>query len=141
MSDIRTQIVELIRKLGPSSPAAVHDKIGGSYEAVKYQLQQLAAAGTLQATGATISRRYALPGQKPADADAPPQRRKAKKKGKPAQRARPATAPAPVTEPCIAAVTGAPRRLVVIGAGAAPQVYTREQTLAIADTVLDHFEA
>jgi hypothetical protein len=141
MSDIRIQITDFLKAAGPSAPRAIHDKLGGSESALKTALRGMAKAKELVAAGSTVSRTYALPGQKADAASAPPRRGKKAKKGKPAKKRRTQRAPratAPEASPFLASITADSR--IVINTGATPPtVYTREQSLDIAQLAAANF--
>lgn len=142
MSDFRTRITDFLKAAGPSSPRAIHDKLGGSESALKTALRAMAKAKELTAAGSTVSRTYGLPGQKLSDASAPPQRRQKKAARKAAKKHRAARAPraaAPEASPFLASITADHR--LVINDGAAHRVYTCAQSLAIAELALANFDA
>lgn len=140
VDQLRINILTTLRKLGPSSPRTIVDKVGVEQSIVSYHLRQMVKAKELKAAGTTSSRVYALPDQKiEAAPSAPPQRRKKSKgngkRAKPKPRA-PRTQPAaPLFLPAITEDW----RLVIVTDGA-PAVFTPEQTQAIADLLLTHFE-
>jgi len=153
MADIRIQIADTLKRLGPSQPWQIADALGLESGKVGHHLRAMLAAKELKARGASRGRTYALPDQDLAAADAPPQPRNGKKKAaakkraaKPApakkRRARRAPRPAaprdaaPVFLPAIASG----RRLACIGTDGSRHVYSPEDTLAIADVILENFD-
>lgn len=155
MADLRITITDTLKKLGPSAPRVLHDKIGGDAGAFKGALKAMLASGEIKGQGATTRRLIALPDQKFADAQAaPPQRRKkapAKKKRAYRKRKHPKTAhrkqraratetPAASIAPgFLVAITS--RREIVLFDGTGPaRVYDRERSIEIANLVLDNFE-
>jgi DNA-binding Lrp family transcriptional regulator len=132
MNEKPKQILAALKKLGPSSPTAIGDSVGMEPSAVGYHLRTRLQKGELKAQGTSNNRRYALPEQK-FSADTPPQ------KGKPAAR-KPAAAakPRPAGD-FIAAITF-DHRAVLIEDGTV-RVFSPERTQAIADLMLNHFEA
>jgi hypothetical protein len=145
----RDQILANIKPDEYISPNALAKRIGGGMKAtnLSYHLRAMLKDKTLTAIGATTGRQYAI-----ADG-APPQQRKAKKptkKTRPAKTTRKPTKPRKPAAPPPAAPVDAPeafppaltvdKRLVLVGMNAPAQIFTPEQTLAIADLVLDQFE-
>ncbi len=141
MNNKREQILAALKKLGPSSPGVIADKIGVADSACGYHLRVLAAAGELKVQGKSNSRRYALPDQEFEAADAPPQDRKPRKKTKQRKSANTRTTRArPAAEPEIIAAITHDARIVLIENGAV-KTYSPQQSSAIADLVLTHFSA
>jgi hypothetical protein len=130
-ASLADKLIAALEKRGPSSPRVLADHIGEEPDRIKYQLGQLVKAGKLKAHGATLGRLYALPVQKfPNGAPkAPP----------PVKAAR-ATPRANGRAGFIPALT-AERELVVIEDSALRLHLTHEQTLKLADLILDNFEA
>jgi DNA-binding Lrp family transcriptional regulator len=127
------KIITALRKLGPSAPFRIADRIGLTPSACSYRLSKMLKAGALKAGGTSLDRLYALPDQElEGAASAPP--RKGNGKPKPAARQKPAAQAGDF----LPAMT-ADMRLVIVN-GAAPAVFTSEQTEAIAQVVLQHFE-
>ena len=130
----KEQILAALKKLGPSSPTAIANSMSAEPSAVGYHLRAMLKDKTLKAAGASNSRVYALPEQKfEAATGAPPQERKYSKRAKPA-----GTRTAEPVGIFLPAFT-ADQRLVVLN-GVVPQLYSPEQTQAIADLLLQHFE-
>lgn len=135
----KDQILATLKQLGPSSPTAIANSMHAEASAIGYHLRSMLEAKTVKASGTSNNRVYALPDQKIESAPpAPPRGRKKKGNGKrpkakpAAPRARPA---APLFLP---AITEDWRLVVVQESGHA--VFTPEQTQAIADLLLTHFE-
>lgn len=144
MSDTKQQILAALRKLGPSSPLVIADKIGVAGSACGYHLRAMSAAGELKAQGKSNSRVYALPDQEFPAAGAPPQAQKPKKKKKAGKRGKAKKARATLTRttapefiPGLTADGG----LVIVGHADAPLTFNPEHTSKLADLLLAHFEA
>lgn len=141
MSDIRSDIATFLKKHGPAKPREILDAIGGKDSAVKHALRTMLKAKEVIAAGTTQNRTYGLPGQ-PLDAPAPakkPHRHAAKKRPARKPRARRhANGAKKVERPFLTALT-ASHEIVVFDGEAAPRVYTREASLALADLVFSHF--
>lgn len=137
----KEQILAALKKLGPSSPTAIANSVGAEPSAISYHLRGMLEAKNLKAAGTSNNRIYALPDQDLEGAkSAPPQRlKKSKGNGKRAQpkpralRAQPA---APLFLPAITEDW----RLVIVQQDGVHAVFTPEQTQAIADLLLTHFE-
>lgn len=140
-------ITAALRKLGPASPTVIANATGDAVSKVSYHLRSMLAGKELKASGKTMGRLYALPEQNfPEAGDTPPQGGKRKKKGKrpgskktrKPRRARTprATAKRSSFTPAITC----DHALVLIEDGVV-RTFTPEQTSAIADLMLAHFDA
>lgn len=138
---IRQQILAALKKLGPAAPRAITDEVGVDQSIVSYHLRELVKAKALKASGTTSARVYALPEQKLEATKGAPQRRKKSKgngrRAKPKPRAPRAQPTAPLFLPAITEDW----RLVIVQQDGVHAVFTPEQTQAIADLLLTHFEA
>lgn len=130
----KEQILAALKKLGPSSPGVIANSTGIEPSLCGYHLKTLRAAGAITATGRTSGRVYALAGGEGGGKTAsPPLRRKKKRKYRKAKRPRAAMA-----QMFIPALDGETRLVIV--RGAAPQIFSPEETKAIATLLLQHFE-
>lgn len=163
--EAEVKIISALKKLGPSRPFQIADSSGIDPERLKNYLPPLLKRGAAKAAGATSRRLYALPDQDlKAALDALPPPSGKPKRPKKAKRGRPSKAkaakhrhqafaprsayrklagelkrPSRANGEFIAALTH--ERCIVLFRDGAPQTFSREQSLAIADLVLDHFEA
>jgi len=137
----KEQILAALKKLGPSSPTAVANSLGAEPSAVGYHLRNMLAAKTIKAAGTTNNRVYALPDQDMQGVkSAPPQqRKKPAKRGNGARAGTPRARSAAPADSFLPAYT-ADDRMVIVHQGEAAQIFSAEQTQAIADLLLDHFE-
>jgi DNA-binding Lrp family transcriptional regulator len=138
--DQQEQILAALKKLGPSAPRVIADTTGLDPSVCSYHLLALLKAKALKAAGTSNDRVYALHEQKlQSTPSAPPQKRKAPaKRRKAAKSAQPrATARPSAFLPAMTADLS----LVLVNGTAAPQIFNPEQTQAIADLLLNHFEA
>lgn len=62
--DVPALIIAALNKLGPAAPRAILDEVGGSERKVGYHLRKMLAARALKASGTSMDRIYALPGQR-----------------------------------------------------------------------------
>ena len=135
----KEQILAALKKLGPSSPTAIGNTLGAEPSSVGYHLRNMLKDKSVKAAGTSNDRLYALPEQpiEGVKAAPPQERRKRKKagnrKGATPSRARAAT---PLYLPAFTAEQG----MVIVQDGQAPQIFSPEQTQAIADLLLIHFE-
>lgn len=131
------KILAALKTLGPSSPRALADHLKVDPGKLSYHLRTMLAAKTIQASGTTSGRLYALPGQKIDGATPPPSRKKHTKKAKGKHRksraARQATT-APAAESATAFVPAytADGRLVIVADNTPPQIFSTAQTEAVA---------
>jgi hypothetical protein len=141
----KDQIAAALRKLGPSTPAALATELDATRNTLQYHLKAMLADKAVHAAGNRLNRVVALPDQKiegaPPQSRKPPRRKKKSngtaKKTKRAPRAARTSTPEAVFIPAIDAEC----RLVCINGGAAPTVYSEAQTQRIATLLLKHFEA
>lgn len=145
--NLKEQILAALKTLGASSPRALADHLKVEPGKLSYHLRALLAEKSIQASGTTAGRLYALPGQK-MDGAAPPSGKKRKKKAKGKRRKTAGrTARAPATAPAAEGATGflaaftADSRMVVLDGAAPPQIFAADKTNAIADLILTHFKA
>jgi hypothetical protein len=149
MSVTVDQIKAALKKLGPVSPGALYDHLETTAAIAGPVVKDMLAGDELKATGATASRRIALPDQKFEDVQsAPPQQRrkpagKRKRKGKKAKRASRtprAAVPSPAPAERFVPTVDAEKRLHIIN-GAAPVSFSEAQTEAIATLLFQHYSA
>lgn len=124
-AQIREQIRSALKKLGPTPPVRIADHINVEIKKASYHMRGMLAAGELKAAGTSMDRRYALPDQKLPGASA---------KHKPKKDAQP-KAQAPLFLPALTE----DYRLVVVQDGG-HHIFDQEQTQALADLLLTHFE-
>ncbi len=132
--EIKDKILAALKKLGPSSPRVIADQAGIDPGKVGYSLGLLLEAKAVKAAGTSNDRRYALPEQK-FERAASGSRRKRKS---PATRKTPAPRATPL--PLFLPAFTEDYRLVIVQDGG-HTIFTPEQTQAIADLLLTHFEA
>lgn len=134
---MREKIAVALKKLGPSAPGIIARELGEESSKVGYHIRAMEADKSLIAAGKGRGRIYGLPDQKlDGERSAPPQKHKQKKHRK-AKHAPRRTAP-PARATFIAAVD-ADSRLVLIN-GSEPQIFSEEQTEAIATLLFQHYK-
>ena len=140
---MQEEITAALRQHGPCSRRALTTHVGVVSSTLHRHLSAMLAAGAVKAAGKTIDRRYGLPDQDLAAAagEPPPPRskgRKHKKRGK-ARAVRRAAAPRHAAPAGRFLATVDARSCLVLINGGAPQVFTVEQTQAIATLLLTHY--
>lgn len=142
--DARDSILAGLKKLGPSSPRVLADHLRQDPSALGNHLRAMKKEGLIKAAGTTINRVYALPDQKFEEAPPPKAGKKKAKKGKGKKAKKSAAAPRRQkreAEPALTVAITADHRLLLVGEGKDPQIFSVEQTSLIADACLSHFEA
>jgi DNA-binding transcriptional ArsR family regulator len=138
---MREKILAALKKLGPSSPAAIAKETGEKASAIGHHLRAMQSDKTLKAAGLRRGRRYGLPDQDLAwPVSKPPSN--ARPRGKRRKAAKPHTPrPAPLQRAAqrFIPVVDVDMRLCIINGGE-PLIFDEAQTLKIAKLLFVHYE-